>query len=430
MRLTFNYGGSLKGVGWQTLSKTIADTTNYPSGVFVAELEAYRTNGVSLSTVMDSYLATLPSATTCSKFWAESNIRVTGGNLDVFDCVFGAKASGFGIILYGDLGPTINVTGDSKVRLAGVYFLGNTILSAADFPLSIAQGITIGNETYGVKNTQEVIGTYHEGPGPSIQVSFPYRNGINPIGNNQTEKNLDCNCIHILDNNGHYGLMSNRAATNGTRGATMAGFFGTMSSDTTIVTGGSESYETLFTQTNKQPGFAGVFGNLDSGDEGPLGMSDSIAALKLSRRASRHNSLWQQATTGTTVTRNLNAQFTGSISGTTLTVTAVAEGKIGIGQRIFGGSIPADTYITARGTGTGLEGTYTINNSHTEGSTTIYGEPYYNPGTVTNAYDTSSSNVLNIRSRIWYRGVDINTGQTVGGLLCLVDNANRVGFYG
>jgi hypothetical protein len=430
VNFVFNYGGSLRGVGWHSVSKTLADTTNYPDSIFPGELAAYRTNGVGLGSVMDSYLATLPSATTCSKFWAGSNISCIGGNLDVFDCVFGAKASGWGRILFGDLGPTIRITGDVKIRLAGVYFLGNTSLSAADFPLSTAQGITIESDVYGTKNTQEVIGTFHEGPGPAIQVSFPHRNGINPIGNNQTQKNLDCNCIHILDNNGHYGLMSNRAATNGTRGATVSFFFGTMSSDTSIVTGGAESYDTAFTQANKHHGFAGVFGNLDSENEGPIGMYNSVPALKLSRRASRHNSLWQQATTGALVTRNLNAEFTGSISGTTLTVTAVADGKIGIDQRIFGGSIPADTYITALGTGTGLTGTYTINNSHSEGSTTLYGEPYYSPGVVTTSYDTSSSNVLNIRSRIWYRGVDIYTGQTVGGFLDAVDNANRVGFYG
>jgi hypothetical protein len=63
------------------------------------------------------------------------------------------------------------------------------------------------------------------------------------------------------------------------------------------------------------------------------------------------------------------ALFTGSISGTTLTVTAVTSGTIGINQALFGLGVTNATVITALGTGTGGAGTYTINQSQTVAST-------------------------------------------------------------
>jgi hypothetical protein len=66
-------------------------------------------------------------------------------------------------------------------------------------------------------------------------------------------------------------------------------------------------------------------------------------------------------------TRQL-ASFTGSISGTTLTVTAVASGYVGVGETIHGSGVTAATYITALGTGTGGVGTYTVSASQTVSS--------------------------------------------------------------
>jgi hypothetical protein len=62
---------------------------------------------------------------------------------------------------------------------------------------------------------------------------------------------------------------------------------------------------------------------------------------------------------------------TGSISGTTLTITAVTSGSLAVGDPVTGTSVTANTYITAFGTGTGGIGTYTINNSQTLTSRTI-----------------------------------------------------------
>jgi hypothetical protein len=64
------------------------------------------------------------------------------------------------------------------------------------------------------------------------------------------------------------------------------------------------------------------------------------------------------------------ASFTGSISGTTLTVTAVSSGSLFLGSPISGSGVTTlpPTVITAVGSGTGGTGTYTVNNSQTVGS--------------------------------------------------------------
>jgi len=65
------------------------------------------------------------------------------------------------------------------------------------------------------------------------------------------------------------------------------------------------------------------------------------------------------------------AVFTASISGTTMTVTAVSSGTIKVGQPIVGDGVTGGTTIVALGTGTGTTGTYTVSASQTVASTTI-----------------------------------------------------------
>jgi hypothetical protein len=62
------------------------------------------------------------------------------------------------------------------------------------------------------------------------------------------------------------------------------------------------------------------------------------------------------------------AAFTGSISGTTLTVTAVATGYIGAGATITGTGIPSNTTIVSVISASGGVGTYTISTSLSLGS--------------------------------------------------------------
>jgi Flp pilus assembly protein TadG len=65
------------------------------------------------------------------------------------------------------------------------------------------------------------------------------------------------------------------------------------------------------------------------------------------------------------------AVVTGSISSTTLTVTAVTSGALSVGDAISGTSVKSGTTITALGSGTGGTGTYTVSTTQTVSSTTI-----------------------------------------------------------
>lgn len=65
------------------------------------------------------------------------------------------------------------------------------------------------------------------------------------------------------------------------------------------------------------------------------------------------------------------AVVTGSIAGTTMTVTGVTSGTLAIGARLSGTGVTAGTYIVAFGTGVGGTGTYTVSPSQSVSSTTI-----------------------------------------------------------
>lgn len=83
----------------------------------------------------------------------------------------------------------------------------------------------------------------------------------------------------------------------------------------------------------------------------------------------------------------VGAVFTGSISGTTLTVTAITSGAIAIGQTLSGTGITSGTKILAFQTGAGGNvneaGTYTLNISQTVASSTI--NAYYQRPLVINS---------------------------------------------
>lgn len=71
----------------------------------------------------------------------------------------------------------------------------------------------------------------------------------------------------------------------------------------------------------------------------------------------------------------IGGTLTGSISGTTLTVTDVSDGAIALGMTLSGAGIAAGTKIVRFGSGAGgnvnSDGTYTVNISQTVASTTI-----------------------------------------------------------
>lgn len=94
----------------------------------------------------------------------------------------------------------------------------------------------------------------------------------------------------------------------------------------------------------------------------------------------------------------IGASFTGSISGTTLTVTAIASGAIAQGQTLSGTGITAGTKITQFLTGAGGNinevGTYQININQTVASTSITAY-YQKPLNIDSAFvrvNTTSNN--------------------------------------
>jgi hypothetical protein len=82
---------------------------------------------------------------------------------------------------------------------------------------------------------------------------------------------------------------------------------------------------------------------------------------------------------------NLPAVFNGSISATTLQVSAMVSGEIKLGQILRGSGVEPNTEIIAFGTGTGEEGTYIVSVNYPAGLATrplraqlpSFGEPYF-----------------------------------------------------
>jgi len=102
-----------------------------------------------------------------------------------------------------------------------------------------------------------------------------------------------------------------------------------------------------------------------------------------------------------------SAIFTGSITGTTLTVTVMQSGTIAVGQAIFGQGIAQNSVITALGTGSGGVGTYTVSDSQTVASTAI--NSVASPAIVTGAISGTTLTVSAVTSGT------LKIGQTIEG---------------
>lgn len=64
--------------------------------------------------------------------------------------------------------------------------------------------------------------------------------------------------------------------------------------------------------------------------------------------------------------------FTGTISGTTLTITLVTSGVIAVGNLVTGPGLPSVATVLALGTGTGGVGTYTLSVGATVATPSLY----------------------------------------------------------
>ena len=98
-----------------------------------------------------------------------------------------------------------------------------------------------------------------------------------------------------------------------------------------------------------------VIGVLNS-SAGRVGISDNGINVYIVDGAYRYT--WR-------ISSPANAVFTGSISGTTLTVASMSSGTLAVGQSVYGVGVLLETVITALGTGSGGVGTYTVDVSQT-----------------------------------------------------------------
>lgn len=116
--------------------------------------------------------------------------------------------------------------------------------------------------------------------------------------------------------------------------------------------------------------------------------------------------------TGTQSTTTLQdttkvGSFTGSISGTTLTISAVTSGIINIGHSVTGTNVTTGTIVVGFGTGTGGTGTYTVNVPSTAGSTAL------TTGWVTNVFAGKRVKMLSATGQAQELAIASNTNNTL-----------------
>lgn len=117
------------------------------------------------------------------------------------------------------------------------------------------------------------------------------------------------------------------------------------------------------------PAGMGVGEMFDGGDFFVVNAGSGATTIGMKAYANVSNGTVSFAATGNPPT---GAVVTGSISGTTLTVTAVTSGTLAVNQPITGAGVTAGTVITGLAAGTtGGVGTYTVNNSQTVASETL-----------------------------------------------------------
>jgi hypothetical protein len=145
-----------------------------------------------------------------------------------------------------------------------------------------------------------------------------------------------------------------------------------------ITTALSGQVLTYVSSTNTWENYNGNSSQIDDsklqlGDVANLTMAGGAAGYVLQTDGIGNLSWTPKGTLYSNITNFYPTVFTGSIATTTLTVTAVSSGSIGVGTYITGTGVTAGTYITALGTGSGGTGTYTVSASQTVTSRTLYG---------------------------------------------------------
>lgn len=114
---------------------------------------------------------------------------------------------------------------------------------------------------------------------------------------------------------------------------------------------------------------AGGFWVLNAGSS--TSAIEQTAYVQNSTGAVQFGSNWTGASATATIAEDV---VTGSISGTTLTVSAVTSGQVNVNETFTGSGVAAGTFIVSQLTGTpGGVGTYQVNNAQTVASETLTG---------------------------------------------------------
>jgi hypothetical protein len=122
------------------------------------------------------------------------------------------------------------------------------------------------------------------------------------------------------------------------------------------------------------------------------------------------------------------AEFIGTISGTTLTVSLMKGGTIAAGQQLFGVGISAGTVITALGTGTGGTGTYVLNTSYTIGTPQDFNSATAG-AIVTGSISGTTLTVTAVTSGTLYPGQTLQgTGITPGTIITALGGSAAISF--
>lgn len=125
-------------------------------------------------------------------------------------------------------------------------------------------------------------------------------------------------------------------------------------------------------------------------------------------------------------------QVTGSISGTTLTVSAVTMGVVEVGNAVFGSTTSSGTVVTGQITGTGGTGTYTVNHSQTVSSTILrLRTPQVfacnsKPGVTApllGAQNQTGGGLFRFIDRLWDYGYDVQVVNGAKGSMSLIQHA-------
>jgi hypothetical protein len=300
--LNFKVGGSVNGVCWLSMDSVAGDPINFPSTLYPPDMQnsAYRPSGVSFRNFLDNYLdATVSSPFPVQGPFPRSCVSVESGVFWFKNIIIGSKSPG---AANQNMPPSvINCAGDIDVRVNGVYFLGNTTIGS--LPKAELKGVTYPSGRAETRNCHSFIGSRAVGGPLKVSLTMIDEYTVLPNPNLfQLEKNWDFNCIHILDNQGNYALVANRASTGNTRGATMESFVHTLTPGSTF---SFLTFSDFYVLPNKSAGMAGAFGNDGLSASGPVGIANAYGRTIVARSGDNYVSgLWRMATSGAMLTSN------------------------------------------------------------------------------------------------------------------------------